>query len=227
MKQLCYFCGNARHPHKNCPSKDASCNFCQKVGHYFKVCQKRLGNRSTDATKTAAIQGPKLATLSASETSNNTRVLCNVKINGIVTKSLMDTESSDCYIDRRFADKHSLNIRRAVGEVTLAETSVLMPIRGQCITHLLVENNKYRDVTFHVLDNLATEVIIRKKIFKEHESATFTFEGHRLPLTLNAVKKMTVTLAKTAGLLPTSQESILRLISILFVMKLSICYQMI
>jgi len=108
----------------------------------------------------------------------------------------MDTESSDCYIDRRFADKHSLNIRRAVGEVTLAETSVLMPIRGQCITHLLVENNKYRDVTFHVLDNLATEVIIRKKIFKEHESATFTFEGHRPPLTLIALKKMSVPFPK-------------------------------
>ena len=69
---------------------------------------KSLGNRSIDATKkTAAIQGPKLATLSASETSNNTRVLCNVKINGIVAKSLMDPGSSDCYIDRRFADKHS------------------------------------------------------------------------------------------------------------------------
>ena len=69
---------------KICPAKDAACNFCQKVGHYFKVCQKRLGNRSINAIKkTAAIQGPKLATLSASETSNNTRLLCNVKINGM------------------------------------------------------------------------------------------------------------------------------------------------
>ena len=142
VKQLCYFCGNARHPRKNCPAKDAACNFCQKVGHYFEVCQKRLGNRSIDATKkTAAIHRPKLATLSSSETSNNIRVLCNVKINGVVAKSLMDTGLSDCYIDRRFAGKHSLNIRRAVGEVTLAETSVRMPIRGHCITHLLVENN--------------------------------------------------------------------------------------
>ena len=90
VKQLCYFCGNARRPRKNCPAKDAACDFCQKVGHYFKVCQKRLENRSIDATKkTAAMQGPKLATLSASETSNNTRVLCNVKINGIAAKPLM------------------------------------------------------------------------------------------------------------------------------------------
>ena len=115
---------------------------------------KRLGNRNIDAIKTAAIQGLKLATLSASETSNNTRVLCSVKINSIVAKSLMDTGSSDCYIDRRFAD----------GKVTLAETSVHMPIRGQCITHLLVENNEYSDVTFNVLGNLATDVIIGEKI---------------------------------------------------------------
>jgi len=176
VKQLCNFCGNTQHPCRNCPTKDAACNFCQKAGHYFKVCQKRLGKHSIDAIKkTAAIQGPKLVTLSASETSNNTQVLCNVKINGIVAKSLMDTGSSDCYIDRRFADKHSLNIRRAVGEVTLAETSVRMPIRGQCITHQLVENNEYSDVTFNVLDNLATDVIIGE-IFKEHESVTFTFE---------------------------------------------------
>ena len=69
----------------------------------------------------------------------------------------MDTGPSDCYIDRRFADKHSFNNRRAVGEVTLAATSVRMPIRGQCVTHLLVENNEYSDVTLNVLDNLAID----------------------------------------------------------------------
>jgi len=90
----------------------------------------------------------------------------------------------------------AFNIRRAVGEVTLAETSVCTPIGGQCITHLLVENNEYSDVTFNVLDNLATNVIIGEKIFKEHESVTFTFEGHRPPLTLNALKKMSVPFPK-------------------------------
>jgi len=37
VKQLCYFCGNTRYLRENCPAKDAACNFCQKVGHYFKV----------------------------------------------------------------------------------------------------------------------------------------------------------------------------------------------
>ena len=176
------------------PLKLPLVTFVKRLATILK-CVKRLGNRSIDATKkTAAIQGPKLATLSSSETSNNIRVLCNVKIKGVVAKSLMDTGSFDCYIDRRFANKHSLNIRRAVGEVTLAETSVRMPIRGQCITHWL--NNEYSDVAFNVLDNLATDVIIGVKIFKEHQSVTFTYEGHRPPLTSNALKKMSVPFPK-------------------------------
>ena len=61
----------------------------------------------------------------------------------------------------------------------------------------MVENNEYSDVTFNVLDNLATDVIIGEKIFKEHENVTFTFEGHRPPLILNALKKMSVSLPKS------------------------------
>jgi len=55
----------------------------------------------------------------------------------------VDTGSSDCYIDGRFADKRSLNVRRAV-EVAPAETSVRirMPFQGRCVTQLLVENNE-------------------------------------------------------------------------------------
>jgi len=64
--------------------------------------------------------------------------------------------------------------------VYLFEASVLL-------TYWL--NNEYSDVTFNVLDDLATDVIIGENIFKEHESVTFTFEGHRPPLTLNAVKE--------------------------------------
>jgi len=64
------------------------------------------------------------------------------------------------------------------------------------VYYSLVENNEYSEVTFNVLDNLATDVIIGEKIFKEHESVAFTFEGHRPRLTLNAQKKMSVPFPK-------------------------------
>lgn len=35
----CFFCGNARHPRKRCPARDATCNNCQKKGHFAVVCR--------------------------------------------------------------------------------------------------------------------------------------------------------------------------------------------
>jgi len=49
----------------------------------------------------------------------------------------------------------------------------------------------------------------------------------KMPLATFVKRLASVTLAKTAGLLQTGRESILRLISILFVMKPSVCYRMI
>ena len=64
-----------------------------------------------------------------------------------------------------------------------------MPIKGQCVTNLWVENNEYNQVAFNVLDNLATDVIIGEKIFKEHQAVTFTFRGQRPPPTLRVKTK--------------------------------------
>ena len=68
--------------------------------------------------------------------------------------------------------------------VCLFEVTVLLTYWSKTI--------EYSDATFNGLDTLATDVIIGEKIFKEHESVTFTFEGHRLPcttLTLSVPRK--------------------------------------
>jgi len=46
---------------------------------------------------------------------------------------------------------------------------------------------------------LATVVITHEKICKEHEGLTFTFEGHRPPLTLNGLAKIIVPYPKPCG----------------------------
>ena len=123
--------------------------------------------------------GVKLATVSATATQNSYKVLCDVKINGIKASSLMDTGSSDCYMDKRFAVKHSLRITETNNEVTLTETSVRMPIHVQCLAKSTVTENEYSDVTFNVLNNLATDVIIGETIFKKHDKVVFSFDGYR------------------------------------------------
>ena len=196
LKRTCYFCGQQNHPRNACPAKEAACNYCYKVGHFSRVCRKRLLNRRTqkaDSSSSAAANcESNLATISALAANNSTQVLCEVTLNGISAESLMDTGSSDCYKDKRFAERHSFEISPSLGEVTLAETSVRMPIRGQSTAALTVKGNGYSDVVFNVLNNLATNVIIGEKIFKQHEKVVFSFEGDRPTLTLKALSKMIV-----------------------------------
>ena len=93
-----------------------------KVGHFYKVCQKRIANQQESNTnsKLNAMFGVKLDTVSATATQNSLQALCDVKINGIKASPLMDTGSSDCYMDKRFAVKYSLRITETNNEVTLA-----------------------------------------------------------------------------------------------------------
>ena len=111
----------------------------------------------------------------------------------------MDTESSECYIDKGFAKAHALKIYDTIGEVNLAETSVKMPIQEQCIAKLNNANNEYPNVVFHVLNNLATDIIIGEKIFQEHSLVTFSFDGSSPALTLNGLAKMCVPYSKLFG----------------------------
>ena len=67
-----------------------------------------------------------------------------------------------------------------------------MPIHGQCLAKLTVKENEYSDVTFNVLNNVATDVIIGETIFKKHDKVVFSFDGNRPPLTHNSLSKMTV-----------------------------------
>ena len=113
-------------------------------------------------------------------------------LNGISAKYLMDSRSSGCYIDIRFAETHSLKTSPALEEVTIAEILVRIPILGQCTAALSVKGNDYSDVAFNVSNNLASHVIIREKFFKQNKKVVFSFEGDRLTLTLKALSKMNV-----------------------------------
>ena len=196
-KSTCYFCGKSNHARNVCPVKAATCNYCNRVGHYAKVCRKRLIKlRYNRDHPSNAISGATLAPISASVVENSNKVLFDVKLNSVKARSLMDTGSSDCYIDKRFVKAHTLKIYHKIGDVTLAETSVKMPIQGQCTAKLNNANNEYPNVVFYVLNNLATDVIICEKIFQEHSKVTFSFDGSRPALTLNGLAKKCVTYPK-------------------------------
>ncbi|XP_072324752.1 uncharacterized protein [Scyliorhinus torazame] len=45
----CYFCGQAKHPRKRCPARDATCSACGKKGHFANVCRSTAASGSNAA----------------------------------------------------------------------------------------------------------------------------------------------------------------------------------
>ena len=37
LKKTCYFCGQPSHSRYTCSARKATCNYCNKVGHFYKV----------------------------------------------------------------------------------------------------------------------------------------------------------------------------------------------
>ena len=102
-RSSCYFCGNRYHPRNSCPARELTCHVCGKRGHFGKVCRsgKRVGNSNrlnptNDRQQTAANMYPP-HTLSDS--------IINVKVNNFPITALIDSGSSNSFIDHVTAQK--------------------------------------------------------------------------------------------------------------------------
>ena len=79
----------------------------------------------------------------------------------------MDTGSSDYYVNRSFAEKHSLVIQNSKSEVTIAETSERMPVFGQCFVNLYEKGNEYNNVAFLTFSTILAQMLSsERKFFK-------------------------------------------------------------
>uniref|UniRef100_A0A6P7H9Z6 Uncharacterized protein LOC114348048 n=1 Tax=Diabrotica virgifera virgifera TaxID=50390 RepID=A0A6P7H9Z6_DIAVI len=103
--QTCYFCGHPRHPRYLCPARAATCQNCHKIGHWAKMClqSKKLQTRSTYAST--------MVIASSMETPQSlSKCIAKLTVNQIDAKALIDTGSSDTFIDHEFAIENKLKI---------------------------------------------------------------------------------------------------------------------
>lgn len=66
----CLFCGGNFHHRNQCPANESKCNHCQIVGHYAKVCRKRLSNTSKTQKNSSKPAGSSNAAKSTSSNKN-------------------------------------------------------------------------------------------------------------------------------------------------------------
>ncbi|XP_012562704.1 uncharacterized protein LOC101238699 [Hydra vulgaris] len=186
-KQLCWFCGNIRHPRTKCPAREAICHKCKKIGHFEKLC------RSSNVS--AAI--PKIdddyfcATISASANSLF-RVCHNIIINDrYKAEALIDSGSTNkSFISNKLVTLLHLNIIYEQSVIGMASVALSAKSDGYCYVSITLQNKIYNKVKLHVLDNLCVDVILGTDFQELHESITIKYGGKRPPITFAALITM-------------------------------------
>ena len=190
VKQKCFFCGFDRHPRNKCPAKDSTCNNCSKTGHWAKCCRS---NPKKSEYKPASIASVMLATVERKtpkfDVLKKTKI--NLNVGGVFTKNcLIDSGSSDSFIDLSFAKKTGLQICRysSASKVTMASTEITMSTLGTCCTALIQYGDYDRfEVKLGVIDKLCADVILGLDILEGHESVELRFGGPKAPLRVCSV----------------------------------------
>ena len=179
---VCYFCGGRRwHPRSRCPAKNATCDFCDKVGHFAQCCLKRKSsNVSSNCVGQPTLPDEHSTTLASLESLQSTcshHVLAEIEIKGLYANALVDTGSTNSYIDQKFAKRHSLPYKAIHGVANMASSTLQAEICGVSYLDLTFSGNFYKNLKFHVMPNLIADAIIGDDILQQHKSVTFKFEG--------------------------------------------------
>ena len=176
----CYFCGNTKkHSRAFCPARDTTCNECGKRGHFSKVCQ------SKKKIKASASIIPASKLLAATPQSLST-CLIKIKVNDKIGDALVDTGSTETYINKHFLSSIQVPIFPSTGYILMASTVLQSPISGHCFVDLEILDHKYKNMRLTVLPDLCADVIIGHDILRLHSTLQVSFGGTKSPLTISS-----------------------------------------
>ena len=186
----CWFCGESRHPRKDCPAKNANCRKCGKVGHWAKVCNSSSESASTLVTPFVPSGYPRLAVASSVNSAYSHVVLETISVDGQQTEGLLDSGATDNFIDEKFVYKNKFTVFPANFSVGLASNSCSSKARGVCYVNLVVQNQKYENTRVSILKDLVKPIILGESFMKQHSSVIFNFGGPKPSLVVSALAPM-------------------------------------
>ena len=141
----CYFCGRRYHRRADCPAKEVSCHLCEKVGHFSHVCRskgtKPIKKTSIRQTSALSSHNPSrlFTTYAAACPGSLIKASLGVFVNGIKLTALVDSGSSESYINSDTSKKLGLKPILSNYNVQIASVAMKMRSSGFCVVD--VTNN--------------------------------------------------------------------------------------
>ena len=179
----CYFCGYSKHPRHKCPARDATCKRCQKKGHFAKVCRSNpAGDQRELGSATATVYPTLAVVLSSTTPSTLLKSSTEVTINGVVTRALVDSCSSESFIHPRLAETLNLRQYSAPQSISMAQSTLSAKTLGHCIANLELGGKTYSNLRLSILPGLCSDLILGLDFQKQHQSISFHHGGPKPPL---------------------------------------------
>ena len=188
----CYFCGNKRHPRNICPARESECGKCHKMGHYARACKSgsysKGSNINSETSDSSAAAFTALAAINF-ETEKYpiklSKSSLKVKVNGIETYALIDSGSSESFIDRDFAKTLRLDIHKMNESITLASTASTVAVTGFVNVKLQYSNTTLENQKLFVFKDLCSKVLLGLNILSKHSKLEISYGGVKQDLCLN------------------------------------------
>ena len=192
-EEKCYFCGYKRHPRNKCPAREATCRKCGKAGHFAKVCKLGEKPHKTAMAIISSSENPRLATISAvSPIDSLKKAQISVTVHNLQLKALVDTGSSDSYINASIAKTNGWKIIPSSHSINMASTSLTKETLGHCIVPLSYKHRQYNQ-KLSLLPDLCADVILGHDFLNKHSEVRFPFHGSQDPLSVCGVTAAKIT----------------------------------
>jgi hypothetical protein len=171
---LCRYCGYSDHIRKFCPAKQNYCSYCDSRGHFTEVCQKR--DQQYDSTSTDDAHN--MFSAPSSPTGLRKTIVPIIVNNCHDLEGLIDSGSTDSFIDSNVASNLKLTVRPSYKSINLA-SSTSVHTEGVVTVSLKIKDNLYNDFDLHILPHLCCPVIIGNDLFSQHSKLIICFNGPR------------------------------------------------
>ena len=196
-RRQCFFCGRAYHERKYCPAINSTCFSCGKIGHFSRVCRSNNGSgkRLKSPNQSAALSLASLTSMACPGNLLRSAILVN--LNGKNLTALIDSGSSESYINSKVSKDLKLKVYPSRREIQMASSAMKMKSNGFCLVDLELKGNKYESTRLNVFENLCSDVILGLDFQGRHQRVIFEFNGESNDLVISGKSTCAVTAAST------------------------------
>ena len=120
-----------------------------------------------------------------------------VNLNGKNLIAMIDSRSSESYINLKASKDLKLKVYPSKSEIQMASSAMKMKSNGFCLVDLELKGNKYKLTRLNVFENLCSDVILGLDFQGRHQRMIFEFNGESNDLVISGKSTYAVSAAST------------------------------